>query len=54
MVNLVAMEPSLIQMENNMRENGRMGKDMVKEHTRMVMAENMWENGKMEGEKVME
>ena len=30
------------------------GKDMVKEHTTILMAENMWENGKMEEEKVME
>ena len=54
MVNLVVMEPSLNQMEKNMKVNGRMGKDMVKEHTTILMAENMWENGKMEEEKVME
>ena len=53
-VNLVVMEPSLIQMEKNMKVNGRMGKDMGKEHTTILMAENMWENGKMEEEKVME
>ena len=41
MLSLVVMEHSLIQMEKNMKVNGRMGKDMVKDHTTILMAENM-------------
>ena len=41
MVSLVVMEHSLIQMEKNMKVNGRMGKDMAKDHTTILMAENM-------------
>ena len=41
MLSLVVMEHSLIQMEKNMKVNGRMVKDMVMDHTTILMAENM-------------
>jgi len=35
------MEQSLKKLEKNMKVNGRMGKDMGKDHTTILMAENM-------------
>jgi len=34
-------------METSMKGNSRMGKDMVKEHTLILMGENMRDSGKM-------